>query len=88
VCDWEPNVPVEVLLNVVWLDPSPQLTSTDQGLSAPGSENEPRLKLVLAPSLADWSAGAVTVGGTLMTMLVNEAELVPVSLSVTVTVTV
>jgi len=63
--------------------------STAHGLSfAPGSVNEPRLKLVLRPSVVDWLAGAVTVGATLDTMTVKVAWPGPPSLSVTLTVTV
>src|SRR3954470_19648758 len=51
-------------LSVVCAEPSPQLTSSVQ-VSAPGSVNEPRLKLWFAPSSEDWSAAAVTTGATL-----------------------
>src|SRR5207244_11432676 len=58
----------------IWL-PSPQFTSTPHGLSfAPGSEKEPRLMLVEAPSFAFWSDGGVTVGATLATATWKVAE--------------
>ena len=47
---------------------SPQSTVTCHGESAPGSVKLPRLKLVEVPSLAVWSAGAVTTGMTLATV--------------------
>ena len=50
---------------------SPQLTSTAQGLSAPGSVKEPRSKLAELPSSLFWSAGAVTEGGTFVTVTVS-----------------
>jgi len=55
---------------------------------APGSEKEPSVKLVLAPSYAVWLAGAVTVGATFAASIAKVAEPGPPSLSVTVTVTV
>src|SRR3954454_3263965 len=62
-----PRLPVVFWVNIVCVEPSPQSTSTLHGASGPGSVNEPRLMLVEAPSLAFWSAGAVTVGATLAT---------------------
>src|SRR5439155_468687 len=59
-------------LKVVCKDPSPQSTSTAQGLSfTPASLKLPRPKLVLAPSFALWLAGAVTTGGRLFTVTVK-----------------
>src|ERR1051326_8984931 len=55
VWDWEPSEPAADLVNVVCAEPSPQLTSTAHGESAPGSEKVPRLKLPEVPSLAPWS---------------------------------
>src|SRR4051794_12018748 len=55
------------MLNVACEEPSPQSTSTAHSESGPGSEKEPRLIDVEAPSLALWFAGAVTVGLTLAT---------------------
>ncbi len=67
--------------------PSPQATVTCQGLSAPGSVKEPSVKDLLAPSLAVWAAGAVTVGATLLTVTWKEAwSLLTPSLTVTVAV--
>src|SRR5215210_2841565 len=66
------------MLNVACDEPSPQSTSTAHGASGPGSENEPRLIDVEAPSFADWLAGAVTVGATLATATIctdSDAEL-------------
>ena len=68
-------------LNVVSVVPSPQLTSTAQGLSVPGSVKEPRSKLAELPSSLVWSAGAVTVGGTFVTLTASVYSLVPPSLS-------
>ena len=42
---------VEGFVGGVCAEASPQFTSTAHGLSGPGSVNEPRLKLVLAPSV-------------------------------------
>src|SRR5438874_1842580 len=88
VCDAEPSEPVVFWLKVVCAEASPQFTSTAHGASGPGSANEPRLKFVLAPSVELWSAGAVTVGGTLATLALKVAWPEPPSLSVTFTVTV
>ena len=44
----------------------PSGSSTDFGLA---SLNEPRLKLLLAPSLAVWLLAAVTTGATLVTRM-------------------
>src|SRR5919204_714655 len=63
----------------LWL--SPQFTSTVHGLSAPGSVNEPRSKLLLWPSSALWSAAAVTLGGTLWIVTECVYSLTPPSLS-------
>src|SRR5437867_13257737 len=50
-------------LPVVWVELSPQSTSTAQGLSfTPGSENEPRVKDFEVPSSAVWFVAAVTTG--------------------------
>src|SRR5213082_1994846 len=60
-------VPVVLTSKLVAKEPSPQSTVTCQGLSSPGSLKEPRAKLCEEPSLEDWSAGAVTLGGTFAT---------------------
>ena len=60
--DCDPRLPTAVLLNMVCAVPIRQSTSTDHGLSAPGSLNDPRLNNVEAPSFAVWFAGAVTLG--------------------------
>src|ERR671929_117612 len=60
---------------------SPQFTSTVQGLSAPGSVNEPRPKLLLSPSSELWSAAAVTLGGTLWIVTECVYSVSPPSLS-------
>src|SRR5207248_9532554 len=61
---------------------SPQSTSTDHGPSfAPGSLNEPRLKLCDAPSFELWSAAAWTTGFTLFTVTLAVYSLTPPSLS-------
>src|SRR5437867_2206225 len=88
VCACVPSGPVLVMLNVVCVVPSPQFTSTDHGLSAPGSLKLPRLNDARAPSLATWFAGAVTVGVTLFTSSEKRAVGEQPFLSVTVTVTV
>ena len=83
------SVPVAVALNVVCAEPSPQSTSTAQGLSGPGSVNEPRANVLAVPSVAVWLAAAVTVGATLAAVAWNVADPVLESvLFVTRTVTV
>src|ERR671929_1415059 len=72
-------VPGEAVKLSLW--PSPQFTSTVHGLSAPGSVNEPRLKLWLEPSSELWSAAAVTDGGTLWIVTLALYSLTPPSLS-------
>jgi hypothetical protein len=68
---------------------SPQSTLTVHGASfTPGSLKLPRLKLVEVPSLAVWSAGAVTTGGLFKTVTCAVSVPVARSSSVTVTVTV
>ena len=62
------RVPVTVALKLELTLPSPQLTVTAHGESAPGSVNEPRLNSWPAPSLADWFAAAVKTGVTLFTV--------------------
>src|SRR3954453_4619949 len=47
---FEPRLPVLPALNVVWVGPSPQSTSTDHGASGPGSVKEPSAKDFAAPS--------------------------------------
>src|SRR5207237_5105029 len=82
VCDCAMIEPCVPWLNVVWAEPSPQLTSTDHGLSAvPGSLNEPSPKLWLSPSFELWSLGAVTVGATLVTTTLDVYSVKPPSLS-------
>src|SRR5207249_813673 len=73
------RVPGEPALNVESGEPSSQWTSTAQGPSAPGSLNEPRPNGRAVPSLAPWSPGGVTAGGTLLTVIVNVCG-APVSL--------
>ena len=77
----EPSEPVAVFEKVVCGEPSPQSTSTDHGLSAPGSLNEPRSKLCAAPSSELWFAAAVTDGGTLFTITFVVYSVAPPSLS-------
>src|SRR5204862_4397428 len=79
--DCEPSEPVAVFENVVCAEASPQSTSTAHGLSAPGSVNEPRLKVADVPSFAFWSAGAETDGLTLLTVTLAVYSLTPPSLS-------
>src|SRR5919108_542429 len=67
--------------------PSPQSTMTVHGPSAPGSVKLPRSKLVLLPSSAAWSAGAVTNGARLATLTASVSESLPPSPSLTVTLT-
>ena len=79
---FDPSAPWELALNVVWRLESPQSTSTDQGSSfVPGSENEPRSKEALVPSLEFWSEGADTDGATLWIATVAVYSVVPPSLS-------
>ena len=56
-----------VASNVVWVEPSPQSTSTAHGLSGPGSRKRAKVDDFEAPSSAAWSAAAVTLGATLAT---------------------
>ena len=78
----EPSDPAVVALKVVSGVLSPQLTSTAQGLSAPGSVKEPRSKLGSElPSSLFWSAGAVTDGGMFVTLTVLVYSVLPPSLS-------
>ena len=73
-------------VNGVCAERSPQSTSTAHGLSlAPGSLNEPRVKLWGTVAFVDWLAGAVTVGGTLLTVTARESSSEPPSPSETVT---
>src|SRR2546429_7887907 len=65
----------------VCADWSPQLMSTAQGASSPGSANAPRSNAALAPSLAIWLNPGVTVGETLRTCSAAEYSLNPPSLS-------
>ena len=62
------RVPAVVALKVESELPSPQLTLTAHGESAPGSAKEPSWKSWPVPSPADWLAGAVTSGATLLTV--------------------
>ena len=68
-------------MKVVCALPSPQLTSTDQGPSSPGSVKEPSAKEWLSPSFELWSAAAVTRGATLFTWTVAVYSETPPSLS-------
>src|SRR5437870_4285451 len=81
-----PKEPGVGTLKLVCGEPSPQSTSTFQGLSEPESAKEPMLKGVSAPSLAVWLAGGVTCGGrcanvaivALLPSMVTTQLLVPV----------
>ena len=77
----EPSEPGDATLKLESVVPSPQLMSTAQGLSAPGSVKEPRSKLAELPSSLAWLAGAVTVGATFVTLTVSVYSLVPPSWS-------
>src|SRR5919204_6969 len=67
VCDFAVIGPGAASVKVVAVEPSPQSTVTAQGPSSPGSVNEPRLNDFDVPSLAVWSAAAVTTGTTFAT---------------------
>ena len=85
MCALDPSDPCVSALKVVGVVPSPQSTETDQPLAppsfAPASLKEPRPKAPLEPSLAVWSAGAVTTGGALLTVIVVLYCVLPPSLS-------
>src|SRR2546425_6726553 len=74
-------IPVEPVLKSVAGLPSPQVTCTAHGESAPGSEKLPRVKLLAVPSVPVWSAAAETDGATLLTVTSAEEVLEPSSLS-------
>ena len=83
--------PAFASVKVVSAEPSPHSTFTAQGPSSPGSVNEPRLNDFDVPSLAVWSAAAVTTGATFATvtlkvLLSDGVGAVPASETVTLTV--